>query len=218
MVHRRWASLAGARTGPTMRVETARLSHFVPLAAVARTRFQLATAKNVFVWPGDWDLRAQEVATEYPALSISYRSVLQVFGDNIPFQHCDEYRRLISLLHESRTSPRGQSVGQVDEYFRSLFRLASDMQAGKFCPTISFDVARHDEIGVAVGRQGELLKMEDKFGGTHRFALARVLGISHVAVQIVAVHPLFIESQQQMKAAKTPSQMLGALYGALNDG
>lgn len=200
-----------------MRVETARLSHFVPLTAVARTRFQLELARNTFVWPGDWDLRAREISLEYCAQSIAYRSVLQIFRDNIPFQYCDEYRRLILLLEESGTSPRGQSVDEVNEYFLSLFRLASDMQARRFRPTVSFDVARHDEIGVAVGRHGELLKMQDKFGGTHRFALAQVLNIPHVAVQVVAVHPLFIESQQRMMAAKTRSQMLAALYAALND-
>ena len=47
---------------------------------------------------------------------------------------------------------------------------------------------KNDEIGVVIGRNGEIIKLEDNFGGTHRFALCKILKIKKIIVSVKAVH------------------------------
>mgnify|MGYP006431699699 FL=1 len=46
----------------------------------------------------------------------------------------------------------------------------------------------NDEIGVVIDRDGKIIKLEDKFGGTHRFALCKVLKIKTIIVSVKAIH------------------------------
>lgn len=214
-VLRRWSLFAVARTGPTMRVKVDRIRQFVPLNAVARSRLRLGLVQQTFLWPGNWDLQSRDISLEYSRRSTSYRTVWQVFSEGMPFQQSDEYKRLVSLLQQTGKTPRGNSISEIHQYFHKLALIALKMEAGQYHSEVDFKVARHDEIGVAVGRHGELLKMEDKFGGTHRLALAHVLKLSHVTVQICAVHPKFVHSNQQMLTSETKPEMLAALRDAI---
>lgn len=50
-----------------------------------------------------------------------------------------------------------------------------------------------DEIGVFIGTNGELIKAEDKYGGTHRYALAKILKLRHVYISVKGVDLSFLK-------------------------
>ena len=52
-----------------------------------------------------------------------------------------------------------------------------------------------DEIGVFIGPNGEIIKAEDKFKGTHRFALARILKLKYVYINVRAVDLNFAQKK-----------------------
>ena len=52
-----------------------------------------------------------------------------------------------------------------------------------------------DEIGVVIGRNGEIIKLEDKYGGTHRFALCQILNIKNIIINVKAIHGTFLTSE-----------------------
>ena len=50
-----------------------------------------------------------------------------------------------------------------------------------------------DEIGVFIGSNGELIKAEDKYGGTHRYAIARILKLRDVYISVKGIDLSFIK-------------------------
>ena len=44
-----------------------------------------------------------------------------------------------------------------------------------------------------IGRNGEILKLEDNFGGTHRFALCKILKIKNIIVSVKSVHKAILK-------------------------
>ena len=58
---------------------------------------------------------------------------------------------------------------------------------------------KNDEIGVVIGRYGEIIKLEDKFGGTHRFGLCKILKIKKIYVNVKAIHYKFMKKNKLEK-------------------
>ena len=58
---------------------------------------------------------------------------------------------------------------------------------------------KNDEIGVVIGSNGEIIKLEDKFGGTHRFALCKLLEIKQIIVSVKAIHKSLLEKSDIKK-------------------
>ena len=46
-----------------------------------------------------------------------------------------------------------------------------------------------------IDRDGEIIKIEDNFGGTHRFALCKVLKIKKIIINVKAVHKSLLEER-----------------------
>ena len=61
------------------------------------------------------------------------------------------------------------------------------------------DKRKYDEIGVVIDRDGEIIKLEDKFGGTHRFALCKILKINKIIVSVKAIHRSLLEKDDLKK-------------------
>ena len=62
---------------------------------------------------------------------------------------------------------------------------------------------RGDEVGIAVARDGTLLKTA---GGWHRFAAAHLLGIPSVRAEVRFIHPRWVEAQGY-RSAPTHDQL-----------
>ena len=85
----------------------------------------------------------------------------------------------------------------LDNYFKSLETLKNNLNKYGYKNQIELknDDKKNDEIGVVIDRHGEIIKLEDKFGGTHRFALCKILGISKIIVSIKAIHKSLIKEE-----------------------
>ena len=47
---------------------------------------------------------------------------------------------------------------------------------------------------MVIGSKGEIIKIQDKYGGTHRFALCEILGKRKVYISVKAIHYKFLDN------------------------
>ncbi|MEX2601280.1 MAG: hypothetical protein WD355_06505 [Balneolaceae bacterium] len=141
-----------------------------------------------FFWPGEWDRERRPIEPDYREESVAYRSVRQIFVEGLDYRESDEYQSKVSELRSGNGSVRGGTVEELNEYFESLLKLAETIRADGYKSQKELGGKLHDEIGIFIGRDGALIKAEDNFSGTHRFAIARILNIATVPVTILAVH------------------------------
>ncbi len=133
------------------------------------------------VCPGSWDL--SDIERSPPRL----KQMRELFVDGVPFRDSGSYE---SMLRELETrgvthAPKLRSRDAIDAYFQQLEGLHESMARHGFQARRGEEVSAEGEITVRVGRDGALIKCGE---GTHRLALARVLGIKRVPVVVDLVH------------------------------
>lgn len=142
-----------------------------------------------FFWDGDWDQQVLSIDQHYTKYSTSYRSMLQQFEKDLHYSECDEYLVKSERLKKGENAKRGNSIRELEGYFKKLGKLFEQIKENGYKTQKELKGRRpDDEIGVFVGRDGSLIKPVDKFHGTHRFAIARILKLDTVPVCIRAVH------------------------------
>jgi len=113
----------------------------------------------------------------------------ELFVDGVAFRDTNSYRRMLNELETQGVtgSPRLVSEVEIDAYFDRLVKLYQSIERSGYRRSAS--VAADGEITLRIGRNGQLIKCGQ---GTHRLAIALVLGLSSVPVVIDAVHPLWV--------------------------
>ncbi|MCC5943271.1 MAG: hypothetical protein JJU37_17135 [Balneolaceae bacterium] len=155
-----------------------------------------------FVWQGDWDLKAKSINDYYAEVSTSYRSVMQIFNEGVSYKQCDEYiEKSLAIQNNSKTS-RADTIDELDKYFKSLIELEKNIRLFGYKEQKELGNDPYDEIGVFIGRNGEFIKAEDKFCGTHRFAIAKFLGLKSIPVCILAVHEIWARNNRYLLSGK----------------
>lgn len=139
-------------------------------------------------WSGEWDLHTVEIDSHYLQESQSYRSVFQILREGYHYTMCDEYKAKLRAIKNNKSTARGSSVAELNSYFENLLKIAESVKKNGYQSQAILNGDPNDEIGIFIGRNGEMIKPEDKFSGTHRFAIAKCLGIEKVCVRILAVH------------------------------
>ena len=146
-----------------------------------------------FVWTGDWDLKSKPI-DKYYEHSVSYRSIFQIFKEGRHYNDCDEYIKKAAQIRNNIFSVRGQSIEELNRYFESLIVLKNRIEKDGYLSQIDLNQKKtDDEIGVFIGRYGNLIKPVDNFSGTHRFAIAKLLNLPFVYVNLIAVHRIWAE-------------------------
>ncbi|MCC5931449.1 MAG: hypothetical protein JJU28_19535 [Cyclobacteriaceae bacterium] len=141
-----------------------------------------------FIFKGDWDKNKMIIDEHYSNYNKGYRTIHQIFVDGKEFHETDEYKILLKKINKWGKSPRGKTIEELNLYFESLIQLKKLIQEHGYKSQIELNGNKKDEIGVFIGRKGEIIKAEDNFSGTHRFALAKLLNIQKIPVHILAVH------------------------------
>ena len=149
-----------------------------------------------FIWDGDWDEKKINIS-KYRNYSASYNSIFQIYLENKNFKECEEYKKKTDLIVNGKKTARANNMFELDNYFKSLETLKNNLNKYGYKSQIELnnDDKKNDEIGVVINRHGEIIKLEDKFGGTHRFALCKILGISKITVSIKAIHKSLIKEE-----------------------
>lgn len=174
-----------------IRVPTESIQYFVPNRVLEYLFHPERVRKpniSSFFWPGDWDLQRKPIDPDYEEQSVAYRSVKQIFVEGRNYRESDEYRAKATELQSGNGSVRGGTIEELNEYFESLLSLSETIRTDGYKSQKELGGKPFDEIGVFMGRDGSLIKAEDNFSGTHRFALARILKVPTVPVTVLAVH------------------------------
>lgn len=142
-----------------------------------------------FVWDGRWDLEAGPFDEQEKARRM--RSLVEVVQRGGDFRDSAAYAELVAAA-EARVPKRHRVLlhtrENIDAYCRSRIALIRDLARHGYRTRAEREgVGR--EIGVAIGRNGELLHARD---GRHRAGAARALGLDEIVVEIRFVHLGFV--------------------------
>ena len=155
--------------------------------------------KKNFLWDGDWDSKKISIS-EYRKYSASYNSIYEIYKENKDYSDCEEYKVKSKLILNGKQSGRGGSITELNDYFKSLDKLKNSLiQLGYKSQHELNNNKKNDEIGVVIGSNSEIIKLEDKFGGTHRFALCKLLEIKQIIVSVKAIHKSLLEENDIKK-------------------
>lgn len=171
-----------------LKIDTNRVEYFLEL--------KNALNKNNFLWDGDWDNKKIDI-TEYRNYSDSFNSIYQIYKENRNFTECDEYKVKSKLILEEGKSGRGKSLSELNDYFKSLDELKTSLKQYGYKSQLELknDSKKNDEIGVVIGSNFEIIKLQDKFGGSHRFALCKLLEIKEIIISVKAIHKSILEKK-----------------------
>ncbi len=191
------------KTGPILWVPTHAITHFWPLGTASKR--EITERRLRFVWRDDWDLAIRPIA-EYADASVSFRSVFQIFRDGRAPEESDEYLQKSALIADGGRSVRGNDRDELANWFASLRTLHDTLATRGYRLQSEVGGLPHDEIGIVLDRDGRLIKPEDKFCGTHRFALALLLGIEQIPVRVSAIHPAWARTSRVVRAPLSAPQ------------
>ncbi|HXK55115.1 MAG: hypothetical protein KDI74_06385 [Gammaproteobacteria bacterium] len=137
--------------------------------------------------PGAWDLSD----TEYAPFRLE--QMQQLFEENLPYQETVFYRRMLDELERNGVThaPKLASRTAVDAYFSRLEDLYKSMREHGFQARSPQQLQQEREITIRVGRDGTVIKSGE---GTHRLALARILGFKRVPVVVDLVHTQWVRA------------------------
>lgn len=148
--------------------------------------------QDTLFWEGDWDLKKIPLQ-QYSQYSAGYKSMWEIFSEGKNYKDCAEYKlKSAELKTHGRTGRNITSLSELERYFDSLIELEKSLRTRGYLTQEQLSGNTRDEIGFFVGREGELIKAEDKFGGTHRFALSQILKLEKIPVSIRAIHPKWL--------------------------
>ena len=102
-----------------------------------------------------------------------------------------------TLIQNGKITGRANNIYDLKNYFKSLDILRDNLKkfGYKSQQELKNNNKINDEIGVVIDRDGEIIKIEDNFGGTHRFALCKVLKIKKIIINVKAVHKSLLEER-----------------------
>ncbi|MGC3874666.1 hypothetical protein ACPF7Z_15500 [Halomonas sp. GXIMD04776] len=139
------------------------------------------TALNQFIWGGDWDYKCFDFRTGH-----RYRFIEDIWRHQDDLIESASYYRLMQRIEQGkpfRSHHKGILLNTPDKalaYLNVYVGYMKDMQRHGFDRTLG-----KDRLGVAIDRQGHVVKVNR---GLHRLAMAQVLELGHIPVQVRAVH------------------------------
>lgn len=136
---------------------------------------------SAFIWDGDWDLRRGDLRH-----GSRYRFVSDLDEHRDDLRRTERFRQLHARLLQGAPWASHQQGVLLDSDERILTYLRAYLSFLDDMTVRGFDAARgKDELGVAVTREGRLLKINR---GLHRLAMAQRIGLPAVPVRIRSVH------------------------------
>lgn len=142
---------------------------------------KLRPSSSAFIWDGEWDLRRGDLR-----FGSRYRFISDLDEHRDDLTRTERFAKLKVQLDSGRPWSSHQqgillnSEQRILLYLRVYLSFLDDMAAR------GFDASRgKDELGVAVTRDGRLLKINR---GLHRLAMAQRLGMPSIPVRVKAVH------------------------------
>ena len=146
------------------------------------------------VLEGDWDTALDE---KFEELDI-FESIRNHFLEGQPWEETQLYARVVSEIEKGQVK---WGCNTPEQYLRRMKEclepLYESMKKNGYLTQTELSVGKpsekpSDEIRVAIDRKGGLLFMD----GRHRLAMAKILGIEQITVNIVLRHSEWVEFQE----------------------
>jgi len=160
--------------------------------------------KFYFIATGSWDIHPDLFDRHETAIEM--KDLLDCNGE---FSKSESYKKRIDEMNAG--APRKHrgiyldSTEKINAYYTRYLRIIDSMRQHGYKPQKSLrgsDV----EIGVAIGRNGELLCIRK---GHHRLAIAKSLGLERVAVSVRLIHHEWLYKCME-KTGKSPHESIRA--------
>lgn len=183
----RWLERHGLpRRAMEQRLGDALILHVDPRALIRSTDwrgypYKLRPSSSAFIWDGEWDLRRGDLR-----FGSRYRFISDLDEHRDDLTKTERFTRLRARLqsgHPWSSHHQGillDSEQRIVTYLRVYLSFLDDMVVRGFDPGRG-----KDELGVAVSREGRLIKVNR---GLHRLAMAQRLGLPSIPVRVRAVH------------------------------
>jgi hypothetical protein len=145
------------------------------------------------VLDGDWDLDTISYS-DHLRDNLGFRVIYELFVENKPLYETAQYKQMeqeILTTGESADYLWFHTMEQVVEHLQAYEPIFNDMKENGYKSEAQqgFDPLVN-ELRLCIGRDGKFIHVAH---GRHRVAMAKILGIEHVAVCIYAVHRLWAE-------------------------
>ncbi|QTP58898.1 hypothetical protein HNO53_09380 [Billgrantia antri] len=143
--------------------------------------YKLRPSSSAFIWGGEWDVRRGDLR-----FGTRYRFISELDEHRNDLTRTERFAQLATQLNAGRPWTSHQqgvllnSRERILAYLHVYLGFLDDMAKNGFDETRG-----KDELGVAVSREGRLLKINR---GLHRLAMAQRLGLASVPVRVRAVH------------------------------
>lgn len=122
-----------------------------------------------------------------------YRLAKELASNNWNYKSTQSYQTFCTALEQGKPISKQHvllnSTEAINAYFERFQKLHDSIKTHGLLSNANFRQfgAQHQdrEIGIAIDQSGNIIKLQ---GGQHRFALAKILNISHIPVEIRMVH------------------------------
>lgn len=182
---------------------------------------------NFFLLPGDWSPLLGDIEA-----SLVMREARQLLAASLDFKRTQIYDQYLRRLPMQRPVLRGHirldSADLIDAYFSRYVDLFRSIQAHGLRRRGDYQAAAvprvglsgwhqrwaewgEREIGVAIAENGELARLP---GGQHRAAIATVLELPRMPVQVRLIHPAWLARQPDATPWEAVRRVLDEAVGA----
>ena len=151
--------------------------------------------KRLYIWTNDW-FKQRLPIKNYNEYNLNYNSVFQIFDRKISYKNSNEYRIKLEQLKKKNVDTRGhKNINELNSYFINLSKIYNDIKLNGYKSQKKLkSKSIYDEIGVFLGPNGEIIKAEDKYKGTHRFAISKILKLKYIYINVRAVDIMFLKN------------------------
>ena len=131
---------------------------------------------------GDWDRDTFDFETEYP-----YFAAIRALTEGRRWEETQLYKNGLAKLKEGQTPLGTKSPDELLEHQQAIRALHNDIRDNGYRPPAgqTFRLGESDEVSVHITRDGEILFHD----GAHRLAIAKLLGLNRMPVQVSIRHP-----------------------------
>ena len=149
-----------------------------------KNKYQRRHLGNRFIWDGDWDTRTRHFHdTE------RYKFLADIWENRSDLSKSKRFHELANMYKNGspyRSYHKGVYLDTEQKVYRFLHIYLTFMEQ---LGTYGYDRSlAEDPVGVALDRQGKLIKINK---GLHRLAMAQIVGLKKIPVQVRAVHRLW---------------------------
>jgi hypothetical protein len=165
-------------------------------------------SSDYFLSAGDWGPISRAIM-----LSTVATEAVELYKSNLVYQSTDSYAGLIRAVERGKPLKRQHILLDqkelIDQYFQrfvALFRSIQEQGMISVSLLRSRGQATTDElnVGVAIGPGGQLYRLP---GGQHRTAIAKVLGLPSMPVEVRLIHTIWL-SEVMSKTGSPPTNAI----------